>query len=162
MAKQKIHDERVVALKRKIDSDAFHILFYALFLLVLAQIYLFDATFAQYAVEAILLIAISIYIVVRNIMAGNDLFAPVENSQKKVVANSIFAGLVVATVGTVLNYARLGDLFKTDPQNTILVAVITFLAASIATFVVFEIIYMVNKKRQAQIAAALNNEDAED
>lgn len=160
MRKQKIQDERILAQKRKIGSDAFQILFYGLLLSVLVQQYMFNAPFSQYAVEIVLFIAISIYIIVRNIMVGNDLFESSKHNQKLVVVNSLVSGLVVAIINTTLNYLRLGDLFKKDIANTILISAITFLCASIIAFVAFEILYVVNKKKQKQIELMLNNEDS--
>jgi cell shape-determining protein MreD len=159
MRKQKIRDERILAQKRKIGSDAFQILFYSLFLSVLVQHYMFNAPFSQYAVEIILLVVIAIYIVVRNIMVGNDLFESSKYSQKLVFVNSIIIGLVFAIINTTLNYIKLGNSFKIDIVNTVLVFVITFLCVFIITFAVFEILYVINKKRQKQIESKLNNED---
>jgi len=161
MRKQKIHDERILTQKRKIGSDAFQILFYSLLLSVLVQQYMFNAPFSQYAVETILLLAISIYIIVRNIMVGNDLFESSKYNQKLVVVNSIVSGLVFAIINTTLNYIKLGDSLKIDIINTVLVFVITFLCLFIIAFVVFEILYVINKKKQKQIESILNNEDSD-
>lgn len=159
MRRQKIQDERILIQKRKIGSDAFQILFYGLLLSVLVQQYMFNAPFSQYAVEVILFIAISVYIIVRNIMVGNDLFESSKYSQKLVVLNSLVTGLVVAIINTTLNYMKLGEWFKRDIINTLLVAAVTFLSSSIITFIAFETLYIVNKKKQEKIESMLNDED---
>ncbi|MBM7871441.1 hypothetical protein JOC70_002941 [Clostridium pascui] len=159
MRREKIQDERILMQKRKIGSDAFQILFYGLLLSVLIQQYMFNAPFSQYAVEVILFLAISVYIIVRNIMVGNDLFESSKYSQKLVVLNSLVTGLVVTIINTTLNYMKLGEWFKRDIINTLLVAVVTFLSSSIITFIAFETLYIVNKKKQKKIESMLNDED---
>lgn len=159
MKREKIQDERILIQKRKIGSDAFQILFYGLLLSVLIQQYMFNAPFSQYAVEVILFLAISVYIIVRNIMVGNDLFESSKYSQKLVVLNSLVTGLVVAIINTTLNYMKLGEWFKRDIINTLLVAAVTFLSSSIITFIAFETLYIVNKKKQKKIESMLNDED---
>ncbi|KGK86425.1 DUF6773 family protein [Clostridium sp. HMP27] len=159
MKREKIQDERILIQKRKIGSDAFQILFYGLLLSALIQQYMFNAPFSQYAAEVILFIAISVYIIVRNIMVGNDLFESSKYSQKLVVLNSLVTGLVVAIINTTLNYMKLGEWFKRDIINTLLVAAVTFLSSSIITFIAFETLYIVNKKKQKKIESMLNDED---
>ncbi len=155
----KKQDERVLAQERRIGSDAFQILFYGLLVSIFVQQFLFDAPFSQYAVEVILLIAASIYIVVRNLMVGNNLFASEKGTQKLVVVNSLVCGLVVAAATTILNYVRLGELFKADLGNTALISGITFLFATATAFVPFEILYVVNRKKQQQIEKRLNEDE---
>ncbi|MPM32806.1 hypothetical protein SDC9_79372 [bioreactor metagenome] len=145
--------------KRKIGSDAFQITFYGLLLSVLVQQYMFNAPFSQYAVEIILFIAISIYIIIRNIMVGNDLFESSKHSQKIVVINSLVSGLVIAIINTTLNYIKLGDLFKTNSLNTILNSAMTFLCATIISFIGFEILYLINKRKQKQIQSILDSDE---
>ncbi|MBE6066228.1 MAG: hypothetical protein E7211_00805 [Clostridium lundense] len=159
MKREKIQDERILIQKRKIGSDAFQILFYGLLLSALIQQYMFNAPFSQYAAEVILFLTISVYIIVRNIMVGNDLFESSKYNQKLVVLNSLVTGLVVAIINTTLNYMKLGEWFKRDIINTLLVAAVTFLSSSIITFIAFETLYIVNKKKQKKIESMLNDED---
>jgi len=159
MRNQKIQDERILMQKRKIGSDAFQITFYGLLLSVLVQQYMFNAPFSQYAVEIILFIAISIYIIIRNIMVGNDLFESSKHSQKIVVINSLVSGLVIAIINTTLNYIKLGDLFKTNSLNTILISAMSFLCATIISFIGFEILYLINKRKQKQIQSILDSDE---
>lgn len=159
MKREKIQDERVLAQKRKIGNDAFQILIYGLFLSILVQQYMFNASFSQYVVELILLITISIYVIIRNIMMGNDLFTSQKTGQKLVVINSLVCGLIIAVVNTILNYIKLGDLFKIDIVNTLLVSFITFLCGSFTVFIVLETLYIANKKKQMQIESKLKDED---
>lgn len=159
MKKQVIKDERILAQKRKIGSDAFQILFYGLLASILIQQYIFTAPFSQYAVEVILLIASSVYILVCNLMVGNNIFSSDKSSGKLVVINSIICGLIVTIINTVLNYAQLGSLFKTDIGNTIMISAITFASAAMVAFVAFSLLYLINKKRQEQIESKLNDDE---
>jgi cell shape-determining protein MreD len=161
MRTEKIQDERIIAQRRKIGSDAFQILFYGLILSVLIQQYMFNAPFSQYVVEVVLLLTVSIYIVIRNLIAGNDLFTSGKAGNKLVIINSLVCGLAVAVVNTTLNYIKFGDLFKTDIVNTLLVSFVTFLSSSIFAFAVFEILYILNKKKQMKIELSLKDEDEE-
>lgn len=160
MKKQMEKDERVLAQKRKIGSDAFQILFYGLLLSVLVQQYLFKAPFTQYAVEFVLFIVLSIYVLVRNFMVGNDLFASKMSGQTLVVINSLVCGITVTIVNTVLNYAQYGKTVKIPiALNTVLVAAITFVCATVFAFAVLELFYFLNKKKQKNIEARLNDNE---
>lgn len=159
MKKEKIQDERVLFQKRKIGSDAFQILFFGLTLSVFIQEYIFKAPFSQYAVEAVLLIFIAIYVVIRNLMVGNDIFSSHKMGQKLVFINSIVCGLIVAVINSTYNYINFGERFTKNILNTVLIPSITFFSASITAFVMFEILYIVNKKKQMQMDAKLKDDD---
>ncbi|MEA4813293.1 MAG: DUF6773 family protein, partial [Oscillospiraceae bacterium] len=136
MKKHIQQDERVLAQKRKIGSDAFNILWIGLLISVLVQQYLFNAPFAQYAVEFVLFIAASIYIVIRNLMVGNDLFRSPKGGQVIVIINSLVCGLTVAVINTILNYAKYSQTFKLPVSaETVLIAGITFISAAAIAFV---------------------------
>lgn len=160
MKKQIENDERVLTQKRKIGSDAFQILFFGLLVSVLVQQYFFNAPFAQYAVEIVLFIAVSIYVITRNLMVGNDLFASKKGGQAIVVVNSLVCGFTVAVINTVLNYAKYGEKVKLPiAVNTALVAGITFISAAATAFVALELLYLVNKKMQKNIEERLNDNE---
>ncbi|HHT49672.1 MAG TPA: hypothetical protein GXZ98_10335 [Firmicutes bacterium] len=160
MRKGKIQDERILNQRRQIGNDAFQILFWALLLSILIQLYLFGAAFAQYAVEFILLLGISGYVIIRNIIAGNDLFES-EYSQKQVVVKSLVTGLLVAAVNTMLNYIKFRIPLKGNVLNSLFILGITFLSVSVLVFAVLESIYLFNKKRQKQIESMLDKEDGD-
>jgi hypothetical protein len=144
-------DERIVAQKRKIGNETFLILFYGLLITVLIQQYLFNLSFPQYMPEVILLIIASAYFIIRNIVAGNNLFGNVKNNQKNVILVSIACGLVVVAANTARNSLQLGNLFTTDMGNTVLIGAVTFISATLLCFIVFEILYVANKTRQKQL-----------
>lgn len=129
-------DERVLSQKRKIGNDAFNIIWIGLLISALVQKYLFDAPFSQYSVEIILFIAGAIYIVVRNLLVGNDIFASKKNNHTVVIINSLICGITVTIINTVLNYIKYSDV-STLPigLNTVLVAGMTFLFSTITVFI---------------------------
>ncbi|XTR36996.1 DUF6773 family protein [Paraclostridium tenue] len=159
MKKKKIQDERVLSQKRKIGNDAFQIISLGLFLSVLVQQYIFDAPFSQYAVEMILLITVSLYVIVRNIMVGNDIFNSNKVNQRVVIINSIICGIIITIVNTILNYIKFREIFTTDIVNSVVVSLVTFVCASAVSFVVLQILYVINKRKQIQIEIQLEDDD---
>lgn len=155
MKKQIAKDERVLTLRRKIQSDAFQIIILGLLASILIQQNVFKAPFSQYAVEAIMLVTASIYVVVRNLMVGNDIFDSAKYGRKLVIINSLVCGVAVAVVNAVLN----DNLFKAGILSAVFVVVITFLSATFTSFVVLELFYRVNKKKQERLEAHLNDDD---
>ncbi|GAB6110079.1 DUF6773 family protein [Fusibacter bizertensis] len=160
MKKNIQQDERILAQKRKIGSDAFNIIWIGLLISVLVQQYLFDAPFTQYAVEIILFIAGAIYVVVRNLFVGNDLFASKKHNHMLVIINSLVCGITVTIINTILNYINYSDVAPLPISlNTVLVALITFVSATITAFVPLELLYLANKKKQSKIASHLDADD---
>lgn len=159
MKKGKIQDERVLSQKRKIGSDAYQILSLGLFLSVFVQSYIFNATFSQYAVEIILFIVVSLYVIARNIMVGNDIFDSDKVNQKFVIINSIICGVIVVLINTTLNYIKFRELFINETSDMLLASLITFLCASVFTFGVLQVLYFINKKKQMKIDLKLKAED---
>lgn len=160
MKKHIQQDERILAQKRKIGSDAFNIVWIGLLISVLVQQYLFDAPFIQYAVEIILFIAASIYIVARNLLGGNDIFASKKGSHMLVIINSLVCGITVTIINTILNYVKYSHATPLPIDlNTVLVAGITFVCATITAFVPLELLYLANKKKQEKIETLLNADD---
>lgn len=159
MKKEKIQDERVLLQKRKIESDAFQILFIGLFLSICIQSYIFNATFSQYAVEMICLIVISLYVIVRNVMVGNNIFDTHKVNQNIVIINSIIGGVIAVVINTTLNYIKFKELYINETSDMLFASLITFLCASVFTFVVLQVLYFINKKKQMKIDLKLKEEE---
>lgn len=159
MKKDGIIDERVLNLKRQIGNEAFNILFYGLLACVLIQQIVFDAPFVQYSAEFTMLICVSIYVLIRNLLLGNDLFCSEKYSQKFVIIKSLVCGTSITVVNTILNFLNYKDLFLTNILNTIMISFITFIFGTITAFVVFQILYKINKKRQDQIKSKYEDEE---
>ena len=159
MKKEIVQDERVLSQKRKIGNDAFQIIFLGLFLSIFVQSYIFNADFSQYAVEVILLIVGALYVIVRNITVGNNIFESNKVNQRFVSINSIICGIIVAIINTTLNYIKFRDLVKNEMGDMLLASLITFLCASASTFVVLQGLYFINKKKQMKIDSKLDDEE---
>lgn len=159
MKNQEIRDERILALKRRIQSDAFTLLFFGLLLSVLIQQFIFNAPVSQYIVEMIFFVISSIYILIRNIMDGNDIFSTNRSSRRMIIINSLVCGLTITIISTTLNYIKLGDLFKKDLANTLIISLITFLCSTIIAFTAYKLLHMVNLKRKRQLETKFKDED---
>ncbi len=98
----KNQDERVLAQRRKIQSDGFQLLIYALLISVLIQQIFLQAPPSQYMVELLCLIGAGLYNLIRNLNIGNNLFGDESNSGKNIFKNAIFSG-----VGAIIFFAIL-------------------------------------------------------
>lgn len=154
-----IQDERIIFQKRKIGSDAFGIIFYGLLISILIQQYMFDAPFPQYAAEFILFMVAAIYVVCRNIIVGNNLFNNSFKGQKIVVINSVVCGLTIAVITTTFNTMNYGFEKMGGATLIAITAFITFFCGALTSFIGFEILYILNKKRQKQIDDKYNDSD---
>ncbi len=159
MKNREFEDERVIGQKRKVDSEALGIVFYGLLLAVLIQQYVFQAPFSQYAAEITIFIAISVYIVVRNIMLGNSLFRSAKRGQKAIIINSLITGAVVAGISGIINYFKYFDLNDGNVKYTMLIFGITFFSAFMMCFIAFEILFIMNKRKQDQIDKKLSEDE---
>jgi len=159
MKKVKIQDERIVSQKRKIGSDAFGIIYFGLIISILLQQFMFDAPFSQYAAEFVLFMVAAVYIIVRNIIVGNSLFGDSSNGQKIVIINSLVCGVTIAAITTTLNSVNFGLEKMGGSTGIALTAFITFASGALVSFICFEFLYIINKKRQKQIDDRYNDED---
>ena len=163
MKTQNPQDERVVAQRRKINSEAHGILIIALLSSILIQQFLLNAPFEQYAAEFICFFGVSFYIIIRYMMVGLSIHG--ESKQAKVIyfINSIVAGAAVTTITGILNYAQYAERYKEDGTGYfIAMLAITFISASFLCFVVLSGVYYLNKKKQAKIQKHLDEDEQED
>lgn len=163
MKRQNMQDERVVAQRRKIQSDAYGILFYVLLISVVIQQSFLNAPFEQYAVEFICFIGMSTYIIVRNIAIGNNIFDDEKRAKFIKLINSSVAGITVTIINGVLNYAKYADHYKEDGIGYfIAVLVITFISATIPTFILLSVIGYLNKKKQDRVQKQLDEDEQDE
>ena len=99
------------------------------------------------------------YVIVRNITVGNNIFESNKVNQRFVIINSIICGILVAIINTTLNYIKFRDLFKNDMGDMLVASLVTFLCASASAFVVLQVLYFINKKKQIQINSKLDDEE---
>jgi len=158
MKKNLIHDERAVAQKRKIGSEACNFLLGGLGISLLIKTYVFNVPFSQYATELLCLFGASIYIVIRNIIAGNNVYETKGNGKKSVVLISLVVGLAVCVSAGITNYARYGDKY-TDVRFFLITLAILFVSGTVLTLLIASPIYKLNQKRQKKIAEELDKEE---
>lgn len=151
MKKANIQDERIISQKWKIGSDAFGIIYFGLIVSILLQQFMFNAPFSQYAAEFILFMVAAVYIVVRNIIVGNNLFGDRFKGQKMVIINSIVCGTTITAITTTLNSINFGLEKMGGERGIALIALMTFISGALVSFIGFEFLYIINKKRQKQI-----------
>ncbi len=158
MNNKMVKDERVVSAKRKIQSDGFALVWLLLWVSVLVQQFVFNAPLSQYLVELVIVLAMSFYILVANVLKGNDLnLSNSKRSKVLMIVQSLIAGATVAVINTVQNYYQYGDVVQdTIVQNTIAVAAVTFISATVGTFLVLKVVAWINTKRQDRINDRLN------
>ncbi|MGH4119535.1 DUF6773 family protein [Clostridium sp.] len=155
-----IQDERAVAQKRKIGSETCYLLLDGLIISLLIKEYVFNVPFSQYVTELLCLLGAFIYIVIRNIIAGNDLYKTKNNVKNPVVAISLLGGLATCLISGISNYVQYGDKY-TDGRFFLITLAILFVSGTVISFLIFSPIYTLNQKRQKKIAEELDKEESD-
>lgn len=93
MKNVKNKDERVIAQRRKIQSDGFQLLIYALLLSVVVQQIFLQSPPSQYMAELLCLIGAGFYSLIRNLNLGNNVFGDDSDSSKSILKNALLYGL---------------------------------------------------------------------
>jgi hypothetical protein len=163
MIRQNSQDERVSALRRKINSEACGIIMIVLLASILVQQFLLNTPFEQYAVETLCFFGMSIYMIVRYMTLGLDIFDSEKHAKTIPFVNSIVAGIVVTAINGVCNYAQYGERYQeTGMGYFFAVLAITFISTALFTFAVLSLMKVLNKKRQAQIGKRLDDDEEDD
>lgn len=163
MNKQNIQDERVVAQRRKINSEAYSILMIVLLGSILVQQFFLNAPFKQYAVEVICFFGISLYMIIRYMTLGLDIYGEGKKAKTLPFVNSVVAGIVVTTINGILNYTQYAEKYKEDGIGYfIAVLAVTFISATISTFLVLSCLNYLNKKKQAKIQKQLDEKEQDE
>jgi len=153
-------DERVVNQRRKINSEAYGIIMVVLMGSILVQQYWLNAPFEQYAVEVICFFGMSIYMIVRYMMLGLNIYGEGKWAKRIPLVNSIVVGIIVTASNGVLNYSRYAEHYEgTSIGYFFATLVITFFSATIFTFAVLSCLDYLNKKKQAKIHKTLDEEE---
>lgn len=162
MRKQTMHDERVAAQRRKMNSEAYGILMLVLLASILVQQFLLNAPFEQYAVECICFFGMSFYMVIRYMTVGLSIYGEGKRTKSIPWVSSIVTGIAVTVVNGVLNYSKYAERYNEDGIGYfIAVLAITFISATVFAFAVLSIFGVLNKKRQAAIDKRLNDDSNE-
>ena len=160
MKKQNLQDERVVAQRRKINSEAYGILMIALLGSMLVQQFLLNAPFEQYAVEFICFFGMSLYMIIRYMTLGLNIYGEGKRAKAIPFVNSIVVGIVVTAINGVLNYTQYAEQYKEDGIGYfIAVLAVTFISATVPVFVILSYLDYLNKKKQAKIQKQLDEEE---
>lgn len=163
MNKKDIKDERIAALHRKIQSEAFSVLMIALFCSILIQQFVLNAPFAQYAAECICFFAVALYTLLRYLSAGIDLYAEGVHSKSAELICSIAAGAIVTVINGVLNYMEYADKYMKDGIGYfIALLIITFISASLLAYITLYSVRWLNSKRQSAIQHKMDQSENED
>lgn len=111
MKKTNIQDERIITQRRKIQSDAYQILLYCLIIAIMVQQFILKAPFSQFAVEFFCLIGCGIYMSIRHLTMGIDLWNSTTLTFKKVLINGAVTGVIsVAFLAILTGQRDIGDL----------------------------------------------------
>ena len=159
MKKQNLQDERVVAQRRKINSEAYGILMIVLLGSMLVQQFLLNASFEQYVAEFICFFGMSLYMIVRYMTLGLNIYGEGKRANAITFVNSIVAGIVVTAINGVLNYTKYAEQYKEDGIGYFIAALaVTFISATVPVFLVLSYLNYLNKKKQAKIQKQLDEE----
>jgi len=163
MKKQNTQDERVVARRRKIHSEAYSILMMVLLASILVQQFLLNASFEQYAVEFIGFFGMSIYMIIRYLTIGLDIHGEGKRSKRIPLVNSMVVGITVTTINGVLNYTEYTESYQEDGIGYFITFLaVTFISAVVSAFAVLSYLNYLNKKKQAKIENQLEQEEKDE
>lgn len=145
MKNVKNQDERVLTQRRKIQSDGFQLLIYALLLSVLIQQIFLQAPLSQYMAELLCLVGAGFYNLIRNLNLGNNLFCDDKGSGKRLFKNALFSGVGSSILVAVLSGEKnIGNLLSSFLTFTVVFGGMTYL------------IYYLGKKKQDKIKRELD------
>lgn len=163
MKKQNSQDERVVAQRRKINSEAYGILMIALLCSMIIQQYLLNAPFEQYAVEFICFFGMSFYMIIRYMTLGLNIYGEGKRAKANATVSSIVVGIVVTVINGVLNYTQYAEHYREDGIGLfIAVLAITFTSTAVPSFVLLSCLNYLNKKNQAKIQKQLDEKEQDE
>lgn len=148
MKMNEIQDERIISLRRKIQSDAYQILIFCLFFSIIIQQFFMNAPFSEFAVELCCLIGIGIYTNIRHLISGIDIWDSSKQGNKKIMISSLTTGFIST-----------GILIVLSGERTIWKLVLFFVIFSVCYYVIHSLIIFFSKKRQKQIDEMYNDEN---
>lgn len=151
MKNNKIQDERILLIRRKIQSDAYGCLVWVLIISIIVQQFFMKSPFAQYAVEFFALIGCGLYISIRHFKEGIDIFSPKGDGKKKLLLTSIRTGVV-----SLIIFALLSGKYDIKTLTLYFVNFVIFF------FVLNSGIIFINKKKQQTIENKLNEDEMDE
>lgn len=155
-----IQDERAIALKRQISSEAFNLVISVLLISLLIKQFILNTPISQFFTEILCLSGAAIYVLVRNIIAGNNVYESNKGSKKSIIYSSLAGGLGVCLSAGIFNYAKYSEKYA---NNWIFLAIlaILFVSGALVVYLISWPIYKVNQKRQKMIDNTLDQDEDE-
>lgn len=148
MKNDRIQDERIVLTRRKIQSDAYQVLVCILVISIIVQQFFLNAPFSQFAVEFFCLIGCGIYMTIRHLMAGIDIWSPKEKSSKSLLISILTSGVI-----SVILLAFLSG------EDNIENLVLFFVCFTVFSFIIHTLMRFINKKKQESIDNKMNKDE---
>ena len=148
MKNNKIQDERILLVRRKIQSEAYGWLVWVLMISIIVQQFFMKAPFKQYVVEFFALIGCGLYIAVRHFKEGIDIWSPKGDGKKKLLINTIVSG-----VASVILFAFLSGTNDINYLTSYFVSFVIFF------FLVRSAVIAINKKKQQTIENKLSEDE---
>lgn len=143
----KNQDERVLAQRRKIQSDGFQLLIYGLLLAIVVQQFFLQAPPSQFMGEFLCLIGAGFYNLIRNLKLGNNIFVNNEGSYKSYLKNSVISGIGIMILFTVLTGQKIEDVIG------------FYISYAIFYGVMLSVIYYFSKKKEEKIQKELDMDE---
>ncbi len=143
-----MRDERVILTKRKIQSDGFTFVWLLLLASVIIQQFVFQAPIAQYAVESIIFFVMSGYILVSNMIKGNDI-APISYKNNNTIL-SLQSALTGVAAGAMVYFLTEDNLRE---------SILAFICCTVGSFIILKVMYYANNKKQENINSQFDDED---
>lgn len=148
MKSVKNQDERVLAQRRKIQSDGFQLLTYALLISVVIQQFFLQAPPSQYMGEFICLVGAGFYHLIRTVNLADDFYCDDKGSGKRLFKNALFSG-----VGSVILFTFLTG------EKDIVNLLSYFLTFTIAFGGMTYLVYYISKKKKNKIERELDMDE---
>lgn len=160
MKRQKIKDERVAAQQQKISSEAYRILMLVLAASIIIQQFILHAPFEQYAVEFIAFFGMAVYVTVRSMVKGINIYGEDQQTKYTQLVSVLVCATVVTVINGVLNYINYAENYREDGISLFIAnLMITFISAALSAFVMLSLIRYLNRKRQERIQKQLDNSE---
>ena len=135
----------------------------ALFGSILIQQFLMKAPFEQYAAEFICFFGMSLYIAIRYITAGLNIYGENKRAKAAPFVNSIVSATAITAINGVLNYTQYAQRYQRDGMGYFFaVLAITFISAAVLTFAVLALFGYISNKRQKCIQRRLDEAERDE
>ena len=155
-----LQDERVLLQRRQINSDAYGLLVIVLLCSILVQEFLLNATFEQYAAELICFLGVSVYVLVRYITLGLNLYGEGHWATKNPLVRSLITGVIVAIVNGFYNYSKYAEHYRdTSIWYFIATLGITFVCSAGSVYILTLLVDYLSKQKQAKIQQQLDEDE---